>query len=458
MKKFYRLEIVEDEKEFIYLPKDLQKPPSEKIRICFGTKVEENLSNIHMNRRNILSISSALAEKLLVPSQAKSCHLFISGDTYIIGPLIGIFSSGFTPFPLRPIGKRTEFFAKLLSLQDSLGVITYVFGEQQIDWDSGIISGYYFSENKWKINQFPFPNVIYDRLPNRRSEKNPSYRKAKKKLQRDYLIPWYNPGFFNKHEIFEYLKQNKDAKPYLPETEVFTSIDQLKAMLNRWKNIYLKPMNGSSGKGIYQFIQDKDQVYYCRFHDQKGNHLLKVKNLHEFVSSRFSKRTFPQMLLQQGISLLRHDNRPLDFRVHTNKYLDGQWKVTAMAAKVAGKGSVTTHLKNGGEVKSLEEIFPEPALLETYQSKLEQAALTLSQAVDTQIDGIVAEIGFDFGIDREGRVWFFEANSKPGRSIFIHPDLKKFEQLTRKMSLLFSVYLMEKSILDEEELSYEHLL
>ncbi|MED4928940.1 YheC/YheD family protein, partial [Bacillus smithii] len=74
--------------------------------------------------------------------------------------------------------------------------------------------------------------------------KNPSYRKAKKKLQKDYLIPWYNPGFFNKHEIFEYLKQNKDANPYLPETEVFTSIDQLKAMLNRWKNIYLKPMNG----------------------------------------------------------------------------------------------------------------------------------------------------------------------------------------------------------------------
>jgi hypothetical protein len=458
MKKFYRLEIIEDEEELIYLPKDLQKPPSEKIRICFGTKVEENFSNIHMNKRNTLSISSSLAEKLLLPSEVKSCHLFISEDTYIIGPLIGIFSAGFTPFPIRPIGKRTEFFAKLLSMQASLGVVTYVFGEQQIDWDNGIISGYYFSENKWKIINFPFPNVIYDRLPNRRTEKNPSYQKVKKKLQNDYLIPWYNPGFFNKQEIFEHLKQNKNAKMYLPETEVFTSIEQLKEMLNRWQNIYLKPMNGSSGKGIYQFTQDKDQNYYCRFHDKNGNHLLKVKNLHEFIFSRFSKRTFSQMLLQQGITLLRHDNRPLDFRVHTNKDLDGQWKVTAMAAKVAGKGSVTTHLKNGGEVKSLEEIFPEPTLLKTFQSRLERAALTLSEALESEIDGIVAEIGFDFGIDREGRVWFFEANSKPGRSIFIHPDLKKFEQLTRKMSLQFGVYLTEKSMLDDEELSYDHLL
>jgi hypothetical protein len=458
MKKFYRLEIVEDEEEFFSLPEDLQKQPSENSRICFGTKVEELLPKIHSNKRNTISISSALAEKLLIPSEVKSCHLFLSDDTYVIGPLIGIFSAGFTPFLLRPMGKRTEFFEKLLSMQTSLGIITFVFGEQHIDWNNGIISGYYYSENEWKIVQFPFPNVIYDRLPNRRSEKKPSCQQAKNKLQTDYLIPWYNPGFFNKQEIFEQLREHKDARPYLPETEVFTSIEQLKKMLERWQNIYLKPMNGSSGKGIYQFLQGKNESYYCRFHDKNGNHLLKVNHLNTFIFSRFSKRTFPQLLLQQGISLLRFDNRPLDFRVHTNKDLDGRWKVTAMAAKVAGKGSITTHVKNGGEVKSLEEVFPEPTLRKTFQSRLEQAALTLSQALESRLDGIIAEIGFDFGIDRKGRVWLFEANSKPGRSIFLHPKLKRSEQLTRKMSLLFAVYLTEKSIFDEEALLYESLL
>ncbi|MDQ7860140.1 hypothetical protein RCO48_01045 [Peribacillus frigoritolerans] len=40
----------------------------------------------------------------------------------------------------------------------------------------------------------------------------------------------------------------------------------------------------------------------------------------------------------------------------------------------------------------------------------------------------------------------FEANSKPGRSIFSHPKLKDFELLTRKLSLDYAIYLTEQTI------------
>ncbi|GJM71157.1 hypothetical protein HMSSN036_33730 [Paenibacillus macerans] len=32
--------------------------------------------------------------------------------------------------------------------------------------------------------------------------------------------------------------------------------------------------------------------------------------------------------------------------------------------------------------------------------------------------GRLAELGLDFGVDREGRVWILEVNSKPGRTSF----------------------------------------
>ena len=80
------------------------------------------------------------------------------------------------------------------------------------------------------------------------------------------------------------------------------------------------------------------------------------------------------------------------------------------------------------------------------EQKLTTAAITLSKSIENHLDGIIAEIGFDFGLDKHGQVWMFEANSKPGRSIFSHPKLKEFELLTRKLSLDYAIYLAEQSI------------
>ncbi|MEK1830725.1 YheC/YheD family protein [Priestia megaterium] len=38
--------------------------------------------------------------------------------------------------------------------------------------------------------------------------------------------------------------------------------------------------------------------------------------------------------------------------------------------------------------------------------------------LEQELNGLIGELGFDFGVDYQGNVWLFEANSKPGRSIF----------------------------------------
>ncbi|MGZ4162161.1 MAG: YheC/YheD family protein, partial [Neobacillus sp.] len=103
------------------------------------------------------------------------------------------------------------------------------------------------------------------------------------------------------------------------------------------------------------------------------------------------------------------------------------------------------------DIKTLEEIFPKE-LSVLYTEKLTTAALLLSKALERNIEGIIGEIGFDLGIDKNGDVWLFEANSKPGRSIFSHPELKDFDLLTRKLSIAFAVFLTEQSLLHPEEL------
>jgi hypothetical protein len=451
MRKRYIIEIAATSKLIVYCPQELLK---DKVinKIAFGSKAIEVECKPLPKKTNSIVISKEIQKQLFFPNFAIKLHVFVDQQVLHIGPLVGIFTAGFTPFPHRPIGDRTNFFSKLLSVKTNVGAIPFIFGEQHINFEQGTIFGYFYHDHNWQTLEVPFPHVIYDRLPNRKSERNPKLVQVKEKLQRDYLIPWYNPGFFSKLDIYERLQQEYSVSIYLPETHPFTSFSLIEDMLSKYGHIYLKPINGSLGLGIHQILYDKFQdEYYCRYQDRTGvNRLRKFSSIEGLFQTVFTNRNLANMIVQQGIHLLRHEQRPIDFRIHTNKDDNGVWHVTAIAAKIAGRGSVTTHKRSGGEIKTLAEIFQEEEC-KLYTKKLENAALLLSNSIANNMEGIIAEIGFDLGIDKNGEVWLFEANSKPGRSIFTHPELKDFDQLTCKLSMAFAVFLTEQSILNPED-------
>lgn len=453
MRKRYPIEIIHHSKQMVFIPEDLHDLKNI-TKVAFGNKVLDVTCAPHPKGRNVLTISDDVQKELSMPEITIPLHIFIDQQTLFIGPLIGILTSGFTPYPLRPIGERSMFFAKLLSMNKVVGALPFVFGEEHIDWDHGLINGFFFIDSGWQTLKVPFPNVVYDRLPNRRSERRTEARSLKARMETDYLIPWYNPGFFSKLDVFERLQQDDRAAEFLPETHQFSSFSTIERMLSNYANVYVKPVNGSLGLGIHQILFDKyTGHYYCRYRDREGaNRLTKFDSLEKLMKKIFYKRNLSHMIVQQGISLIRSDKKLIDFRVHTNKDEYGQWQVAAIAAKIAGHGSVTTHMNNGGVVKSLDELFENQEERNLYETKLTETSLLLSSILEKNMEGIIGEIGFDLGIDKEGKIWLFEANSKPGRSIFKHPKLKNFDLLTRKLSLSFGIFLAEKAITAPEEL------
>jgi hypothetical protein len=452
MRKHYLIEVVQNDQLVVFCPAAFLRD-KEIQRLAFGSKSIEVDFIPHPDKNDRLVISREIQKALQFPNFNIPLHLFSDHQTLIIGPLVGIFTSGFTSVPLQPIGERTLFFSKLLSVNKMVGALPFVFGSQHIDWEQGMMTGYFFHDQVWQTLEVPFPNVIYDRLPNRRSENSPKLIKVKDRLQKEYLIPWYNPGFFNKLDIYERLLQDATVAKYLPETFQFTSFSEIETMLSKHGHVFIKPKNGSSGFGVHQIIYDKQtEAYFCRYQDDSGiNRLRKFSSLEKLFSTVFLNQSLEKMVVQQGIYLLRNEARAVDFRIHTNKDDTGNWHVSAIAAKMAGQGSVTTHTRNGGDIKTIAEIFPMNECVQ-YTEKLSKAALLLSNALDRFVEGIIGEIGFDLGIDRNGDVWLFEANSKPGRSIFSHPSLKEFDLLTRKLSLAFAVFLTEQSFLHPEVL------
>lgn len=449
--KLCPVKVIDSDEDILKVPKNWYTTLLKKV--SFGGATEEVNCSLTTTDHQIL-LSKPLAEKLNIPSSVRSLHLIQKEDTLFLGPLIGIITSGFTSIQNKPVGDRSYIFSRLMRLQSKYGVVLVLFGKEHINWDHGTIKGYTYSKDGWEQVLVPFPNVIYDRLPNRKVEGDKSFLHVKKKLQEEYLIPWFNPGFFNKLDLFERIEQDVDAQGYLPETHGFTSFSIIERMLANYGHVYVKPQNGSLGNGIHQIIYSREEgAYYCRFKDRDGNkRLQKYQTLERLVKKVFNRQSLSQMMVQQGISLIKHDGHCVDFRVHTNKDEEGKWRVSAIAAKVAGSGSPTTHLKNGGEVKTLDEIFEDPKQKKQIQTHITEVSLSLSRAIERNMEGLIAEIGFDFGLDHDGKVWLFEANSKPGRSIFTHPEMREFERLTRKLMIVYAIFLTKQAILQPEEL------
>jgi hypothetical protein len=440
----YPLTISDSGQNTIYLPSTI--PFSKQTEIAFGSSsvscqiVHSALSN------NEIIVTKDVANRLRIPF-AHHVHLFLSEDTIYLGPLIGIFTAGFTKSMIRPIGKRSFFFAKLLSNEKKIGGFAFVFGAHHIHWKTGTITGYFYTKNGWEQHEVPFPNVIYNRLPNRRIEREATFQQIKQTLKTEYFIPWFNEDFFNKWEIYCLLRQHPLASSYLPKTDIHPTIQTTQQFLDEYEQVYIKPANGSLGLGIYQIIQRK-HAYYCRFRDNEGfNRLQKFSSLSALWEKLFTTKNMEHYIIQQGIPLIEHNGRKIDFRIHTNKNENGIWQVSAIAAKAAGKGSVTTHVNNGGIVKTIEEVFTEKEKQMNIVKQLQNVALMLSQCLEEQLDMIIGEIGFDIGIDQKGNIWLFEANSKPGRSIFKHPKLKKYDELTNLLSLEYAVYLSKQMVL-----------
>jgi hypothetical protein len=123
-------------------------------------------------------------------------------------------------------------------------------------------------------------------------------------------------------------------------------------------------------------------------------------------------------LMQPMLELKGPDGEPFDLRVLMQKDKSGHWTLTGVAARLGAPDSVTANLHGGGTAASAEDVLTR-LFGELRGAELAQEVSRMSFLIVARLEqtwGRFAEIGLDFGIDRSGKLWFIEANSKPGRA------------------------------------------
>lgn len=386
--------------------------------ISFGSAADTGYVSISRNNNSILRISSHLAKRLKIEDESCiSAHFDKKTTRLKLGPLLGILINSHPKDGTdAPFGEITKFLDECVKAGDNHGLRIAVISPDLIHLESRSIQGYVKEQGKWKRVSLPLPDVIYNRITSRRIEKTITVQKKLERLKNFHLIPFFNDRFLNKMQVHQLLIQNEDAKRMLPETH-YLNQQTLKNMLQKYSMLYLKPTNGSLGSGIIRLTRkDKKWIIESAVQNGTSTHTAQTfGELNHVLRNRIKRHSY---LIQQGLQLVRFQNRALDFRILVQKNKLGEWAVTSSIARVAGDQQIVSNLAKGGTLRRVKDILAELGNLpnKPSSSEIRNLAILIAKTFENQVEGHFAELGIDLALDQNGRLWLIEINSKPSKT------------------------------------------
>lgn len=216
----------------------------------------------------------------------------------------------------------------------------------------------------------------------------------------------------------EALLANSALAAHIPETRPMNRAS-IRDMLSRYGMIYVKPVNGTFGRGVIRLEWRTGEPFPYRF--QSGLRQYRFRSYESMYTKLLTVKRKRNYLSQQGIELLKHDDRRFDFRVMVQKNPNSAWETTGIIGRLAHPRKIVTNYHSGGTPMPLgallTEHLPESIRLDDYREVLDILGEEVARTLERRFPRI-REIGVDVAIDADLKPWILEVNTKPDPFLF----------------------------------------
>jgi hypothetical protein len=361
-----------------------------------------------------------------VPDQTVT--IWRNGQTVHVGPVIGVLVSSRY---LELIKKQKPPFGAKKLMQANLDAccITYFYKVQQVDWKSRTVQGYMprqgdgqddrpqkISLGSWRPRTCPLPTVFYDRTLGMDAAEEQLVRLHRQRLTEEGKVHFLNHSRLGKWPLHEALTTDPLTAPFLPQTIPYDSFSDVLAMLNRHGYIFLKSSYGYHGHGVLS-IEQRSNGYVvstakrgCRTFRIKTRRALRPFVLH-FVQNK-------PHVVQQGIHVIQHHGCNTDIRLLLVKDRTGTWREIFTRVRMTKGSFPIINSALAQKVFDYEDFYSDRSAVEgkglPSSSEIVRQATRIAAAIDRRI-GSFGELGIDMDVDKQGKIWLIEANSKPNK-------------------------------------------
>lgn len=316
--------------------------------------------------------------------------------------------------------EELRYFRRLLTEGEQMGLNIFLFTPEDVDHASKRAYALFYNVKnaRWERKWTPLPQMIFDRC---RFQRSPRFKKLRefRALYPDLL--YLNRPLANKWIIYNVLKENAKIRPHLPETLLIENSKQLFQFLRRHPISFLKPTNGTGGRGILKIQALPGLRYRIEGRDLKRRIIVPKTLTPVKLRAVLQKwRAGVPYIVQQGIDLKLKNGRVHDYRLLIQKNGQGEWEITGCAGRVGAKNSVTSNLHGGGRAVRADSLLKKwfsSSEVEQVKQKMNQLGLAVVNELERNYKQM-CELALDIAVDRNGQPWLLETNPKPAREIF----------------------------------------
>ncbi|MCA1030855.1 YheC/YheD family protein [Bacillus timonensis] len=352
---------------------------------------------------------------------------------------------------LRPHQEK-RYFTEIAKLANNLSIAVYRFTPTSINPLTEQASGERFDHTlgTWKKEEFLIPTFIYDRCFYSDDDISKRSRPIVNWLKARPSTCFLGKGLPNKWEIYEALLKDKEITPYLPDTSLVSSKEEVLSLLINMKKILLKPINGSRGNGIVACYLRAKSIETL-VHGSKGvnkQQFTTKKDFYSWLTSLLSRN----YLIQPLLPLVDHEKRPFDIRILLQKKEHGNWFEQGRGIRKGSTDTVTSNISNGGEIIPYNQWIDslpshqKTLIAESLSTIIEKLPSTLEKNFPP-----LFELGIDIGIEADGSVWILDINSKPGHKVILETSKDRAHHIY-STPLLYCLYL-NKNLLAKKEMT-----
>jgi glutathione synthase/RimK-type ligase-like ATP-grasp enzyme len=407
-------------------------------------------SHTEINEQKAI-LSQDSMNQLMIPVSSRYELIFGNGEL-CLGPYISFLAT----HKLEELSRYLVNLRDYTTFYDEIGGVFLAFALEGINPLSKTVKGYIYNPRttNWELGTYPYPSSIFIRG----HVASPVWCRHFKAMLGNSI---FNDFYFDKWEMYKLLKSSESIRKHLPYTIPFKP-GNLLAFIQTYPEAYIKPVHGTMGASILKASRTIQGITVTfRQHGRIRNlNLDNKEKINQFFAIKAKKKRY---ILQQGLQLLTHRQRMVDFRLIVVKNRFGQWEYMGMVARFGAQRSFLSNISTGGSAEmgeaALKKVLNISELeVKEISNKMSQLALDIAHFLDRS--GLhCGNLGIDLGIDRDRKIWIIEIQHfSPAHSIALDAGneemyigiLRNHLHYLKRLAGFSQPHHLEKSILKGE--------
>lgn len=282
------------------------------------------------------------------------------------------------------------------------GMDIIYFHPNDIDMENDKINAKSFIGDKWVSVETGIPKLI---------DISPfcfKFSNVTKYLRSKAVLTDNGLNRISKEELQEILLKDEVYSRYVIPTKPIEAFSDIEMFLQEHKEIVVKPVYSQRGQGVYRIKKNKDNYSVGFKTTEKTMDSSELETLYE------DEIKDAKHIAQKFVYSRTKNDDPFDCRIHTEKDRNGKWQIARIYVRIGIGQKVISNVNQGGGIADvvpfLKANFPNWTAI---HEKLKSFGKSFPYKMETIRKTNLMTLGVDIGIDKDGELYIFEANSAP---------------------------------------------